>query len=87
MSEHLLGLGCACLFATHFPQLAELADVYPNCRQVVRVVGLVWALQAAEGGSGSSGSAEGDRGGCLVGLAALSRFQCSMAGRWNCCMS
>ncbi|GAB4817899.1 hypothetical protein N2152v2_004945 [Parachlorella kessleri] len=32
VSEHLIGLGTSTLFATHFPQLAELAAVYPNCR-------------------------------------------------------
>jgi hypothetical protein len=32
VSEHLIGLGAATLFATHFPQLAELTALYPNCR-------------------------------------------------------
>lgn len=32
VSEHLIALGAYTLFASHFPQLAELCKVYPNCR-------------------------------------------------------
>lgn len=51
VSEHLIQLGVATLFATHFAQLAELGALYPNTR--------LWHFEAKTGsGGGASGARE-----------------------------
>lgn len=32
VAEHLIALGAAALFVSHFPRLGELAGLYPSCK-------------------------------------------------------
>ncbi len=62
MCEELLSAGSSTLLATHFPQLAELAVMYPQVR--------LWRLQVsragARGRAGRWGEGEGEHQGLGV---------------------